>query len=326
MRVGHSSSWITALETVASGPDAVGSISDRPVADRDPVSWALRRLAFLVAAMALAACTPSAPPNPGAPPATGFGTAVEFGGAGAGRVDRIEIPIDGPTSADVGSGEFTVEFWMAATRSANTGGNPTCGTGEYGWITGRTIVDRDRWPTSGPDGRDWGVSIATDGRVAFGASDGTTQATACTSGVDVLDGAWHHVAAQRRAGMLEIWVDGQLRGSVGAPSGDLSYPDGAAGARPTDPYLVLGAEKHDAGPSYPSYAGRFDELRVSTVARYTAPFARPPGPFSPDGATAGLWHFDEPSGSVALDSSGAAGGPANGTFLVNPLTGLPRRV
>lgn len=291
-----------------------------PEADRDAVTW--RRRAVLLTAMIVTACTPP----PGEPPGTGFGTAVEFGGTGSGRVDRIEIPLDDPRSADVGVGEFTVEFWMSATRSANGGGNPTCGTGVYGWITGRTIVDRDRWPTSGPDGRDWGVSIATDGRIAFGASDGVTQATACTTGVDVLDGLWHHVAVQRRAGALEIWVDGQLRGTMTAPAGDLSYPDAAPGARPADPFLVLGAEKHDAGPAYPSFAGLLDELRVSNLARYSASFTRPSGPFSPDAATAGLWHFDEPSGTVAVDSAGAMGGPAHGELRVNPLTGLPRRV
>jgi hypothetical protein len=240
-------------------------------------------------------------------------------------VDRIEIPVDGPRSADVGAGEFTVEWWMRGTRSANAGGAPTCGPGLYGWITGRTVVDRDRWPTSGADGRDWGVSVGTDGVVAFGASDGTSSATACTTGVDVLDGAWHHVAVQRRAGMLEVRVDGALRGSVGAPSGDLSYPDGVGGARPTDPFLTLGAEKHDAGAAYPSFAGRFDELRLSTVARYGSSGPSPAAPFSPDADTAGLWSFDESTGNVALDASGATGGPAPGTLLVSPVNGYPRR-
>jgi hypothetical protein len=168
------------------------------------------------------------------------------------------------------------------------------------------------------------VSVGSDGRVAFGADDGSSRATVCTAGVDVLDGAWHHVAVQRRAGRLEVWVDGARRGSVVAPGGDLSYPDAAPGARATDPYLVIGAEKHDAGPAYPSFAGWVDELRVSHVARYDGPFSLP-GPFTPDPSTAGLWHFDEVGGPTALDSSGAAGGPAHGTFRVDPSTGLPRR-
>ena len=36
-----------------------------------------------------------------------------------------------------------------------------------------------------------------------------------------------------------------------------------------DPYLVLGAEKHDAGSDYPSFHGWLDELRVSNVVRYS---------------------------------------------------------
>ena len=35
---------------------------------------------------------------------------------------------------------------------------------------------------------------------------------------------------------------------------------------PFGPYLVLGAEKHDAGPSYPSFFGFLDELRIWNTA------------------------------------------------------------
>jgi hypothetical protein len=164
------------------------------------------------------------------------------------------------------------------------------------------VVDRDRWPWSGPDGHDWGLSVGADGSVAFGADDAVEAHTVCTAGVDVLDGRWHHVAAQRRSTVLELWVDGSRVASGTAPAGDLRYPDGAPGARDTDPYLVLGAEKHDAGSAYPSFSGSIDELRLSPVARYSVDFAVPAGPFVLDGSTAALYHFDEGSGSTAAAS------------------------
>ena len=44
----------------------------------------------------------------------------------------------------------------------------------------------------------------------------------------------------------------------------------------SDPFLVIGAEKHDAGSLYPSYRGWIDEVRLSTVRRYTGSgFTRP---------------------------------------------------
>jgi hypothetical protein len=140
----------------------------------------------------------------------------------------------------------------------------------------------------------------------------------------VLDGAWHHVALQRRRadGRMEIFVDGTLdalaSGALG-PDGDVSYPDdGVPGSfcggpcLASDPFLVLGAEKHDAGPSYPSYAGWIDELRLSSVLRYAGAFPVPSTPFVPDGATAALYHFDEGHGDLVRDSSGAPGGPSHG--------------
>lgn len=79
---------------------------------------------------------------------------------------------------------------------------------------------------------------------------------------------------------------------------------------------MIGAEKHDAGPEYPPYAGYLDEVRVSRVIRYMASFTPPVSPFSPDANTAALYHFDEGQGELAADSSGAPGGPSDGLLEV----------
>ena len=80
----------------------------------------------------------------------------------------------------------------------------------------------------------------------------------------VLDNQWHHVAVQRRRsdGFLSLYVDGTLQASADGPDGDVSYPDnGVPGnfcggpCTNSDPFLVLGAEKHDAGAAFPSYEG-----------------------------------------------------------------------
>lgn len=260
----------------------------------------------------------------------GVNRSLRFFGTGSGRVDRVEIPLDAPPRpVDVGGGAFTLEWWLRGWPSNNPTGAVECGPGTYGWIGGHVVVDRDRYPVSGPDGRDFGVSVDRHGDLAFGAqAAGGAAATACTAlaGDGVLDGAWHHVAVQRTGGaQLEIWVDGLRRARVDGPTGDLSYPNGAAGARPADPFLVLGAEKHDVGPAYPSFAGKVDELRVSSARRYRTAFAVPTAPFAADGATVGLYHFDESTGSVARDRSGAAGGPSHGTVRFTPSGARPAR-
>jgi hypothetical protein len=228
---------------------------------------------------------------------------LRFGGTGSGDVDRVKIPLRAGSAANIGAGDFTIEFFLRGVASQNRGTG--CQAGDAGWITGNVIVDRDVY---GPGDRgDFGVSVA-DGRIAFGVSNASTGATVCGRRM-VLDGRWHHIAVTRRAsdGRLQLFVDGRRDGSVIGPTGDVSYRVGRATPWPNDPFLVLGAEKHDAGAEYPSYSGGFDELRLSTVVRYSAPFTPRLRPFRPDAATAALYHFDD-RGSRARDAAGDAHG------------------
>jgi hypothetical protein len=74
-----------------------------------------------------------------------------------------------------------------------------------------------------------------------------------------------------------------------------SYPN-------SDPYLVLGAEKHDY-PGSRYYSGLLDDLRFSRVVRYTTTFARPTAPHTIDADTVALYRFDEGSGVRIGDSA-----------------------
>ena len=240
---------------------------------------------------------------------------LRFYGNGSGDIDRVKIPIDDPSNsnpgppADVGATDFTIEFWMKAVAADNPTPSVPCGANQN-WKNGNLIVDRDRL---GQD-RKFGVSVAA-GKIVFGVSgDGTGDRTICGSR-SVLDDVWHHVAVERRLsdGHLWIFVDGVLEAEGDGPNGDVSYPDDATPADPNDPFLVIGAEKFDTGSPY---GGTIDELRISTVLRYTAAFTRPNTAFAADANTAALYHFDEAAGAVAADSSGAAGGPSDGNLAV----------
>jgi len=239
-------------------------------------------------------------------------TSLRFFGHGTGDIDRVKIPLDAPARpVDVG-GDFTLEFWMKATPGENTASG--CSPGNDNWITGHTIFDRDVYG-AGDDG-DYGVSLFTGG-LAFGVADASSGTGLCGS-IPVDDGAWHHVAVTRSAasGQIRLFVDGAPDGSATGPTGDLSYRDGRSGF-PNDPFLVIGAEKHDAGAAYPSFRGWVDEVRLSVVVRYTGAFAPPAGPFASDVSTVALYHFDEgpvgPCTGTVLDASGAPGGPSDGT-------------
>ncbi len=250
---------------------------------------------------------------------------IQFMGQGvlAPDADRIKIKIDevansnpGPP-ADIGAEDFTIDFWMKAKAEDNTTPPVICGDNIH-WIFGNIVIDRDRFNQD----RKYGLSVA-GGYIVFGISgDGTGNLTICSSS-QVLDNQWHHIAVQRRRsdGMMWLFVDGDLEGQADGPDGDVSYPDngipcntccGGADCNFSDPYIVLGAEKHDAGAQFPSYKGHMDELRISNVLRYTENFTPASGNYCTDLHTRALYHFDEGSGDLITDSSKASGGPSNG--------------
>jgi len=248
--------------------------------------------------------------------AQGSGYSLRFYGSGvnAPDQDRVKIQIDDPSNsnpgppADIGATDFTLEFWMKASASENTAGAITCGA-NIDWIYGNIVFDRDRYNQD----RKFGLSLG-NGRFVFGVSgNGTGDFTICGAG-SVLNNQWHHIAVQRRRSNGEMWlvVDGTLQAQATAadgPDGDISYPDdGVPGnycggpCTHSDPYLVVGAEKHDAGAQFPSYSGYIDEVRISNSLRYITNFTPPSAPFTTDGNTVALYHFDE--GPVGACSTG----------------------
>jgi len=251
--------------------------------------------------------------------AQGTNYSLRFYGHGvtAPDLDRVKIRIDPHVPADVGAGDFTFEFWIKA-NSGDNAGSVSCNQND-GWITGNIIFDRDVFNNG--DYGDYGIALG-GGRIAFGVNNGSSGTTVCGNTV-IANSAWHHIAVSRNSsGQIRIYVDGNLdiASPVNGPTGNLSYRDGRATSYPnSDPFLVIGAEKHDAGSAYPSFRGWVDEVRISNSIRYTANFTRPSTPFTTDANTVALYHFDEgPAGLCAtnqtiLDSSGASGGPSNGT-------------
>ncbi len=241
------------------------------------------------------------------PMAARGGGSLSFFGNGSADIDRVKIPLDNPARPiDVG-GDFTVEFWM---KTASGNGSGACTAGGSNWKSGNVIVDRD--VSGGGDFGAYGISLfGSGGHLAFGV-DRLGSATTICGTANVADGVWHHVAATRKGttGQMQVFVDGALDASGTGPTGDVSYRDGRPTMHPTtDPFLVIGAEKFDTGLAY---HGSIDELRVSTVVRYSGAFARPTAPFATDASTAALYHFDEDNGNSLVDDAHALGGPSNG--------------
>ncbi len=120
---------------------------------------------------------------------------------------------------------------------------------------------------------------------------------------------WTHVALVRSGGTFVLYENG-----VNLPFG-YSGTSGTAATLPLIPAssFFVGGESS----SHPDYfPGEIDEVRLSNMARYSSNFTPPTKPFTSDGNTLALYHFNEGSGSVAEDSSGNG----NDLTLVNSPT------
>jgi Laminin G domain. len=273
-----------------------------PVSNGDNLRWMrFRKLAWLVLTCGYLASAEAG--------------SLRFFGTGAQGlerdIDRVKIRIDPPTAADLGASDFTIDFWLKAQAADNTG-SLSCGVND-GWITGNIVLDRDIY---GP-GPDYGLALGQRPggglRIGFGASDASGSGTTLCSTSNIGTGHWHHIAIQRRQSDGRIWlfVDGVLEATGLGPSGSLAYPDGRATSYPnSDPFLVLGAEKHDAGTDYPSFVGSLGELRLSTSLRYPTgtslgpAFIRPASPQAADEQTAAIYRFGEGAGTALHSSVG----------------------
>ncbi len=235
---------------------------------------------------------------------------LHFNGMG-----HLEVAIDDPSNvqpggpADVGSRDFTIEFWLKAALEDNTANFVECGN-NTAWDQGNLLVDATRFDRS----RGFGASL-TGNTVVFGTVL-NGQAMSLCGAFDVLDEEWHHVAIERRAsnGQLFLFIDGGIQAVAKGPAGDLSYPDDESPSGSADPFLVFGAEKHSLGLGYTGY---MDEIRISTKLRYEASFELQTTPFSPDGQTAVLWHLDNGEGLVVDDKAVLDDSPTEGSLILH---------
>ena len=89
--------------------------------------------------------------------------------------DRVKILVEPPSQANVGTTDFTIEFFMRSPIDENTNGGVACGFG-LAWVNSNIIIDRDRYN----QGRSFGIGLL-DGAIAFGAYDASTSYTLCGS-------------------------------------------------------------------------------------------------------------------------------------------------
>lgn len=169
-----------------------------------------------------------------------FGPSSLSTGASAQGILTVAKP-----ALNVGSGDFTVDFWF------NLGSGFTSGTAGLAGYGNSTIN-----PTQ------WSWEIMRAGTVVqFNISDGTNVGTA-TGGTNVNSG-WHHIAVTRASGTVRAFVDGAQEFSFAWAA---SVPGSLGNLR-------IGAANSTGGVGPNSF---IDEFRYSVgIARWTANFTPP---------------------------------------------------
>jgi hypothetical protein len=206
----------------------------------------------------------------------------EFGGASAlfdGTGDYLDV---GATSDFAFStGNFTIEAWIYNTKASSTR--------KSGIFSKRNF---DNINAGG-----WGLYLTTnDGKIGWEQlfSGGSTFEISTTISANT----WYHVAVVRNGTAMAIYVDGTSRASW-TDSTDYSnvnqlkigtFSDSTEGNTPTNSV---------------AWQGNIDEMRISSVARYTAGFTPSTSAFVNDTDTLLLIHADGADASTTFTDDNA---------------------
>jgi hypothetical protein len=134
----------------------------------------------------------------------------------------------------------------------------------------------------------------SNGELSFLVWLGSKYVTAKSDGAVLVPGTWHHVAGVFDGEEVRCYVDGRR---VGATKG--------SGARKPNPLpLLLGADPDANGRGTSLFAGRLDDVRISTTARYAGESFTPAPRTARDDHTFWLLPCDADFGPWTIDRSG----------------------
>jgi hypothetical protein len=155
--------------------------------------------------------------------------------------ERLQID---SSPINLGSGDFTVEFWINSTDSSANLFNPSSATGTGYW--GLIIQSGDlRWNDAYNVSNLWEVD-----------------------GAPILDGEWHHVAIVRNSGTFSVYYDGTAQSAQSGSFSDTTNYNGTQTMR-------IGKGNLD------NFRGYLSNVRfVKDTAIYTSNFTAPTEPFT----------------------------------------------
>jgi hypothetical protein len=176
-------------------------------------------------------------------------TAQKVFGTTSGYFDGVGDYVDTPDHADfdVGSGDFTIDFWMRPDSGQNT--YPVVAAQEYGTASTES----------------WHIELYSNGGVGGNACYGSSAKTASTAASKWAANTWCHVALVRYGNTMTIYVNG-VPGATTANMTGITVNNSAY--KPT-----IGRCGEYTGATY-YYKGYIEEFRFSKgIARWTGDFS-----------------------------------------------------
>lgn len=167
------------------------------------------------------------------------------------------------SSLDLGSGDWTIEFFMRPTSLP--------GSGAYHFIYDSRNASGDTSPNIG----------LTNSKVFFYTAGGFRITGSTTLSTNTM----YHVALVKSGSTTTLYLDG---------TSDGTYSD--SNTYIADDTVNIGANFSGAN----GFTGNLDEFRISNSARYTAAFTAPTAPFVDDANTLLLLHMDGADGSTSF--------------------------
>ena len=208
----------------------------------------------------------------------GFAVCIFFATKTLAQYNNPGQPIVTQSGLLNGASVFTVEFWVKTNdnRSSDT-------YWQRPYLFGNE--------TNGNNSGDFGITI-NNGYIGMyeGLSNLNTDQQFLSTSIRVNDNFWHHIAAVNNGQTLNLYVDGNIVGSL--VTGRQLYTNSAP--------LTFGAASLDHNftgnfnnTNFSSQSS-FGDARISTIARYSNNF-QPPNSYSSDGNTVSVYHFSSQS-------------------------------
>lgn len=193
--------------------------------------------------------------------------------------DYISVSNDA-SSLDMGSGDWTIEFFMRPTSLP--------GSGAYHFIYDSRNASGDTSPNIG----------LTNSKVFFYTAGGFRITGSTTLSLNTM----YHVALVKSGSTTTLYLDG---------TSDGTYSD--SNTYTADDTVNIGANFSGAN----GFTGNIDEFRVSNSARYTNDFAIPTTQFVNDDNTKLLLHMNGTDGSTFFEDDNGSIGRIAETFTAN---------